>query len=136
MAGPVQPLLVVKGETKVLRYTVIDNSTGVYALVEGQVVEGARVSVSGASSIEWQAHYPPGSPLPLAISKALGSGIVPCDQDAADTKGSFDVTLDPADTSALVAKLYKYDLVMMLSGRRYVLVRPSDLRLIEPVNAA
>jgi hypothetical protein len=136
MAGVIQPLEVVKGEGKVLRYDVIDNTKGVYTLVNGVLREGSRVDITTASAVEWQAHYPPGSPDPTAVAKALGTGIALLDQTAADTKGAFEVTLTSADTKDLVAKLYKYDVVVVLSGVRRYVVRPSDFRLIEPVNAA
>jgi hypothetical protein len=122
MAGRVQPIEVVKGESKTLRFTAMD-------------ADEARVNLTGAT-VEFEVHYPPGAAQPPAIAKSIGSGILLGDQDTAATKGDFDVSLSPADTKDLKAKLYKYDVWIVLLGYRRCLVRPSDFRLIETVNPA
>lgn len=138
MAGKIQPLRVVKGETRALKFTAVDGQKGVYVVMDGETVEGARQDLTG-QTLEFQVNYPAGAADPPVIAKtsAGSGGIVLGNQADASTRGDFTVTLDPADTSSETAKRYTYDVVAISgSGARKFLVEPSEFLLVEPVNRA
>jgi hypothetical protein len=137
MAGRVQPIEVLyKGESKSLRFTVLDDDSSVSTLIEGKIYTGARQDLTGATVIEWQLGYPTGAPYTPVVSKSLGAGIALEDQTDPDTKGDLTVTLTPADTESIVAKNYKHDLWITKDGKRRCVIRPSDCPVREPVNDA
>jgi hypothetical protein len=135
MAGPAQPISdVFKGESRTFRLTVLDEDPDSATVIEGKTYTGSRVSLTGIEVAEWQVNYPAGHADPPVISKSLGAGILLDDQGDPDTKGDLLVTIDPADTADLVAKMYKHDLWIEKDGVRRCVIRPSDFPVREPIN--
>jgi hypothetical protein len=140
MTGRRQPIEeIIKGESKTLLFTVLDDSDAQTIItIDGvpKIFRGARQDLTGATVIEWQLGYPTGAPYTPVVSKSLGSGIALEDQTDPDTKGDLTVTLDPEDTEDIVAKLYKHDLFITIGGQHKCVIRPSDCPVREPVNNA
>lgn len=118
-----QPIKGIRGAYRVFRTTVTDVDTG------------ARKDITGAT-VEFQVRTAAGVADPPLISKAVGAGITILDQANAATKGQADIVLAAADTSALAAGTYSYDLVIIVGGERRVLVPPSPFVLKEAGNQA
>lgn len=119
-----EPITLYKGETTVMRITVIRED------------DGLRENLTTASNIEWQLKTAPGAADAPLISKSLGSGVVLLTQSG-DTLGQFEVTLLSADTSALAAGVYYYDAVVVMPGAvRHYVIRPSKATIKDVVNGA
>lgn len=114
-------LTVYKGEQRKWRFTVTNAD------------DGTRQDLTGAT-IEFQVKIKDGDPDPPSISKSVGSGIVLLNQSDPATKGQFELTLLPADTSSLQAKVYRYDLITVIGGVRSFLRYPSNFTLKPVVN--
>jgi hypothetical protein len=119
-ASRTQPLRLIAGESKRWIFTVVD-------------LDGRRSDLSSASAIEFQVKKADGDPDPALVAKALGTGITLLDQTSAATRGQFQVDLGSSDT-ALAAGTYRYDVVVVVSGRRHFVVEPSDFKVIAAVN--
>ena len=118
MAAATQPLDVLKGESRTFRVTARDDDNEI-------------VDVSGATLIEFEVQEAVEESDTPDISKSLGSGI----EFVTDgTDGEFDITLLPGDTDTLPPKTYKYDVVVVIGGKRSYVIRPSDFELNGVVN--
>lgn len=109
-----------EGETKTIRVTVRDKLTNVLIDLSGE-------------TIEFQVKDADGQGDPPRISKSVGSGItIPV--QTGDDLGAADILIDSADTVGLACGTYRYDVVIVISGVRSVIVTPSDFVVYDVVN--
>lgn len=119
MAAGVQPLRVLKGESRTFRVTVRDE-------------DNVAQDISGATAIEFEVQNELGETDTPDIEKSLGSGI----EFVTDgTDGEFDITIVSGDFSNLAPDTYKYDVVLELAGNRSYVITPSDFIVDDVVNA-
>jgi hypothetical protein len=111
-------LVISKGATRVLSVTVLDSTN-------------APVNIAAATLIEFTAKTAIGAPDPGAIFASMGLGDIVIDPQSGDTLGRFTVTLSSAKTN-IAAGTYIYDVVLVIAGARYYVIKPAEI-VIEPV---
>jgi hypothetical protein len=117
---PPTPLDGFRGIDRVLRLTV-------------KKVEDASPQDLTGATIELQIKTTAGAADPALLSKSVGAGITLLSQSGA-TLGQAEISITAAETQALLARTYKYDVIAVIGGKRRVLVPPSDFVLKELVN--
>jgi len=121
-----QPKLIWDGEHRTFRLRVTNQS------------DGSRVSLTGAA-VEFQVKESDGASDPALIALEVGTGIT-LEPQAGDTLGEALIDLTPTDLAALQAggsRVLRYDVITLLaSGKRYVVVPPSDFDYRLIVNQA
>lgn len=127
------PLRIWRGQSRVFRMTVFDVDA-----------DEPTSQLADFDSIEFQVKRATGDADPALIAKTIGAGIELLAQSG-DTLGQLEVTIDPIDTAGdpdamptpttgLVEGVYKYDLWGIIGERRYLLARPADFVVEDPVN--
>ena len=115
-----QPKSINQGESRMYTLTVKDGN-------------GVLVNLTPTSALEFQVKANPGDTDPPLVAKAIGTGVTILTQSGA-TLGQATIQLDPGDTSAIDPGLYAYDVVLVLSGKRYYVVPASDFEIVAVVN--
>jgi hypothetical protein len=110
----------VRGETKSLEFTVVDE-------------KGKTVDLTGASCyMRWRPD-PKADPV-IELDTLIAGGVVIEDQTVAATKGKFKATILPAKTSALPVGDYKWDAwVVLADTSRHAVIAMSTVSLLQEV---
>ena len=115
-----QQKTVFKGEYKLLVLTVTDD-------------EQDPVDLTAATALEFQVKTAVGAADPPLIGKAIGTGVTLRPQ-AGITLGQAEIEIQTSDTSALAPGTYYYDVVLVLAGKRYFVVPPSEFIIKGVIN--
>lgn len=111
----------VRGETKILDFTVVDE-------------RGAAVDLTGATAYLRMRPDAKSDPVVSIISTGGSPQIVLLDQTATPTKGKFRATIAPADTHDLLIGTYVWDSwIVTASLDRFAVVGPSQCTLLQEV---
>lgn len=123
----VSPLVLWRGESRTILVTVTDPETGDRANLASGTFQ--------ADELEFEIKTAAGAPDPALISKSLANGGVSLLPQSGDTLGQAHVGIGPTDFAAIAAGIYSYDVVLVLAtGARIYVVKPSELRLRNVVN--
>ena len=112
MTCTVQELNIVRGVSKTLRLTVVDEDGDAVDLTDAVVYFSVKILLSDAEAVIEKT-----SETPADITILAQSG---------DTLGKADIFLVPSDTLSLSAEKHYYDVwVELVTGARYCVVSPS-----------
>lgn len=90
----------------------------------------SRADLTGAA-ISFKVRRFPGDANPAVITKIIGAGIILGNQANADTKGTADITIAPADIAAIAGGIYSCDVLVTLAAVPFLVVKPTPVTIAD-----